>query len=184
MKCVCPAWSRPPRVFPPSSCHAHPRWRSSPAWMSLLLDALLRSSAAAHHQPALICSGEALLALRLRCVASVCLCEWSVSARACRLCKKDCIGAERAEQSQRRSRTACEQEHHHSTHPRKPACRTPSKECTNINTVHYSTGTCNLARPPVHPRPHSVAAVCARVHVLPSCTRSSPSQAACVHLAR
>ena len=60
--------------------------------------------------------------------------------------------------------------------PTQPACRTPSKECTNINTVHYSTGTCNLARPPVHHRPHSVAAVCARVHVLPSCTRSSPSQ--------
>jgi hypothetical protein len=52
-----------------------------------------RRNLAAHHQAALICSSEALLALR--CVSDVSH-KWSVSAWACRLCKKDYVGAEGA----------------------------------------------------------------------------------------
>jgi len=128
-----------------------------------LLDALLRSSAAAHHQPALICSGEALLALRLRCVASVCLCEWSVSAWACRLCKKDCIGAERGQSIVPPTSEG--------TTPHTHAAGVPDP-VKRMHEYQYSTDTCNLARPPVHHRPpFRSCRVCSRpCHVLPSCT--------------
>jgi hypothetical protein len=183
VKCVCPAWSSPPRVFPPSSCYAHPRWRSSPAWMSLLPDALLALVQPRITRQALIDTlrrGVARAALRfaLRCLLCLSLSGASVRGRAD--CAKKTASGLRGRPGlvdSYRLRASTISPHTHAA-----GVPDPVKECTNINTVQ--TGTCNLARPPVHHRPHSVAAVCARVHVLPSCTRSSPSQAACVHLAR
>lgn len=70
-------------------------------------------------------------------------------------------------------------EHHHSTHPRSRRAG-PRQKNARIS-IQY-TGTCNLARPPVHHRPpFRSCRVCSRpCHVLPSCTRNSPSRAACV----
>lgn len=70
-------------------------------------------------------------------------------------------------------------EHHHSTHPRSRRAG-PRQKNARIS-IQY-TRTCNLARPPVHHRPpFRSCRVCSRpCHVLPSCTRNSPSRAACV----
>ena len=111
----------------------------------------------------------------LRCVASVCLCGWSVSARACRLCKKDCIGAERGQSIVPPTSEG--------TTPHTHAAGVPDP-VKRMHEYQYSTDTGNLARPPVHHRPPSVAAVCVRASM--SCpsflrTRNSPSsRAACV----
>ena len=101
VKCVCPAWSSPPRVFPPSSClptHAGGVRRHGCFFRCI---ALLRSSAAAHRQASKPWYDAPARRYYSRCVAlyaalPLSVFEWSVSAWACRLCKKDCVGAEKA----------------------------------------------------------------------------------------
>lgn len=96
---------------------------------------VLWSSAAAHHQAALICSGEASLALR--CVASL---EWSVSACGRADCaKRTPSGLEdpwvRSQVS--RTRKYYSTSERASTTPRSRRAG-PDKECTNMNTVQES----------------------------------------------
>ena len=132
-----------------------------------MLDALLRSSAAAHHQPALMSSGEALLALRLRCVASVCpwsfLSGASVRGRADRA-KKTASGLREGRASYRlRARVPL----HTPTQAGVPDPVERMHEYQYSTYWHLQSGETTSAPPP----PFRSCRVCSRpCHILPSCT--------------
>ena len=120
-----------------------------------------------------------MLALRvalLRCVASVCLFEWSgASVRGRADCAKKTASGLREGRASYRLRAKAPL---HT--PTQPACRTPSKECTNINTVQtlaiWRDHQCTTAPIPELPCVLASMSCPSFLH-----TRNSPSsRAACV----